>query len=353
MSDINYEESRPIQPSDEPGQDGGRKAWWIWALAAFLGLILIASTGAYSGYRSGLGQRLDQERALKAQEVKKQFDLGIRDYEAGLYDIARQRFEYVIDVDPNYPGVTDYLAETLLAINVTATPTPVPTPTLTPTPDLRAAEDLFFQAQQLLAEENWDETLETLDALRKKEPTMEAIAVDGMYYVALRSRGIEKISQEGNLEGGMYDLARAELFGPLDRDADSWRTWARLYVSGARFWDVNWPQVIATFNELVLAAPNLHDSGGWTASERLRQAYFRYGDLLASGGDWCNAQLQYEAGLLAGADPVLEPTAVEAAQNCIPPTPKRRNTPEGNPPPDDGGATPLPTELLPPATPLP
>jgi hypothetical protein len=175
-----------------------------------------------------------------------------------------------------------------------------------------------------------------------------------MYYIALRNRGIDKIGNEGNLEGGMYDLARAEVFGPLDRDADAWRSWARLYVSGARFWDVNWPQVITYFYELVLAAPNLRDSGNWTATDRLRQAYARYGDMLSSQGDFCNAQIQYEAALLAGADLSIEPTATSAAENCQPPTPKRQNDPPaGTPIPDNPGATPLPTELLPPATPTP
>ena len=83
-----------------------------------------------------------------------------------------------------------------------------------------------------------------MDSLRKKDPAYKAIALDGMYYVSLRNRGILKIGGDGNLEGGMYDLARAEVFGPLDREADAWRSWARLYVSGARFWDINWPQVI-------------------------------------------------------------------------------------------------------------
>ncbi|MDX1436906.1 MAG: hypothetical protein R3335_08850 [Anaerolineales bacterium] len=354
MSDINFEDSHLIDPTEEPEKPERRNSWWIWALAAFVAFILIASTGAYSGYQSGLQARLDHEESMVSQQVEEQFALGVRDYEAGLYDIARQRFEYVIEADPNYPGVTDYLAQTLLAINITATPTPVPTPTLTPTPDLRAAEDLFFQAERQIEEESWTDALITLDSLRKKEPEFNAITVDGMYYISLRNRGIFKIGNDGNLEGGMYDLARAEVFGPLDREADAWRSWARLYVSGARFWDVNWPQVINNFFELVQAAPNLRDSGGWTALDRLRQAYARYGDLLASSNDWCNAQIQYDAALEAGHDQSLQPTAVAAAQNCQPPTKKPpRNPGDGTPIPGDPGATPLPTELLPPPTPTP
>lgn len=357
MSDINYEETQRIDPAGEPEEDsGGRTAWWIWALVAFLGFIVVASLGAYSGYQSGLQSRIDLESETVAQQVEEQFALGVRDFDAGLYDIARQRFEYVIEVNPNYPEVTDYLAETLLAINITATPTPVPTPTLTPTPDLRAVEDLFFQAERQLEEENWSEALETMDTLRKKDPDYNAIPLDGMYYISLRNRGILKIGGDGNLEGGMYDLARAEVFGPLDREADAWRSWARLYVSGARFWDINWPQVINNFFELVQAAPNLRDSGGWTALDRLRQAYARYGDFLASNGDWCNAQVQYDAALQAGADPGIQPTAAEAARKCAPPTRRPPRNPDGGTPPPPGGdpgATPLPTELLPPPTPTP
>jgi tetratricopeptide (TPR) repeat protein len=353
MSNANVEDTRPVPHQEEAPNAEPRPPWWRWALGGVLLLILVGALASFSGYRAGLNQRLDSEASSVAQQAEEQFALGIRDFEAGLYDVARQRFEFVIQLDPNFPGVTDRLADVLLALNTTATPTPVPTPTLTPTPDLRGAEDLFFQAERLMAEGDWTTALDTLDTLRQKQPDYRAVDVDGMYFVALRNRGIDKISIDGNLEGGMYDLARAELLGPLDRDADAWRSWARLYVLGASFWEVDWAQAISIFSQLIQAAPNLHDTANWTATERLRMALIRYGDQFVLAGDYCTAQQQYEAALQFGPDTNLEPTATAAAEGCAPPTPKpsrETNTPQVAGPPE-GTNTPQPT--MPPEEPTP
>jgi hypothetical protein len=68
-----------------------------------------------------------------------------------------------------------------------------------------------------------------------------------MYYIALRYRGVQKIIYEGNLEGGMYDLSLTESFGPLDHEANGFRNWARMYVSGASFWEIDWERVLSFF----------------------------------------------------------------------------------------------------------
>ncbi len=344
MSEKNIEDTQPSAIPQDREPPPQKTRWWLWGLVAVIILIGIAGFSAYSGYRSGLELRVDTETTAVAAQAEEQFELGLRDLDAGLYEIARQRFEYVIRLDPNFPGVTDRLAEVLLAINITATPTPAPTPTLTPTLDLRGAEDLFFQAERLLSEEDWTTALETLDSLRKNHPGYRAVDVDGMYFVVLRNRGIAKISLDGNLEGGMYDLARAELFGPLDRDAEAWRSWARLYVLGASYWDVNWAQAIAYFSEVALVAPNLRDTANWTATERLRIALIRYGDQFALAGEWCTAQEQYEAALQIAPDPILEPTAEAAEDECSSPEEEAQpkdatNTPQ---PPAEPTNTPIP-----------
>jgi tetratricopeptide (TPR) repeat protein len=317
------EDTRPISTQGEPKTDTRSIPWWLWVIGGVLVLLIIAGLGAFSGYRSGIQDRIDFQNTQEVQNCQEQFDLGVDDLASKRYEVARQRFEYVIQLCPDYPNVTEMLADTLLAQNTTATPTAVPTPTLTPTPDLRGAEELFEQARNLLAVEDWSAALDTLDALRKKQPDYNPIEVDGMYYVALRNRGVEKI-RDGNLEGGTYDLAQAERFGPLDTEADAWRTWANLYVTGASFWEINWPQAINYFSELSVVAPNLRDLSGWTATERLRQAHIGYGDQLARAGDFCNAQAQYEQALALAENPDLEPTATQAAEQCWTPTPEPR-----------------------------
>lgn len=333
-------------------------------------LLVIAATSAVAGYSSGINERTNFESTQIAQQVNEQYQLGIQDLEAKRYELARQRFEYVIRLDPNYPGVTEKLALVLLEINTTATPTIVPTPTLTPTPDLRGAEELFSQAHILLADGKWTEAIETLLKLRKDEPDYQTVKVDSMLYVALRNRGVERILREGDLEGGTYDLALAEKFGLLDIEASNMRTWADLYKTGASFWGLDWGQAVYYFGQVIVVAPNLRDNTNMTASERFRIAAIKYGDVLAANKEWCLAQQQYEAAFNIGPDPSVEPTASWVTQKCKnadkeekdspePPPPEATPTPEGTievtpteEPPEETTPTPEPTqEPYPPPTP--
>jgi len=199
-------------PSDQEENGKSRRilSWPLLITLSLVALLLIAATSAVGGYFSGINERTDYEVTQVAQQVEDQYKLGLEDMQAKRYELARQRFEYVIKLDPNYPGVTEQLAMVLLEINTTATPTFVPTPTLTPTPDMRGAGELFSQSQLLLADGKWTEAIDTLLKLRKDEPEYQTIKVDSMLYVALRNRGVDRILREGDLDGGTYDLALAE-----------------------------------------------------------------------------------------------------------------------------------------------
>jgi tetratricopeptide (TPR) repeat protein len=285
-------------------------------IISLIALLLIAATSAYGGYLSGINERTNFEAIQVAQQVTEQYQLGLQDLEAKRYELARQRFEYVIKLDPNHPGVTEKLAQVLLELNTTATPTLVPTPTLTPTPDMRGAEELFSHSQILLADEKWTEAIDTLLKLRKDEPDYQTVKVDSMFYVALRNRGVERILREGDLEGGTYDLALAEKFGPLDVEASNMRTWADLYKTGASFWGLDWGQSTFYFGQIIVVAPNLRDNTNMTAAERFRIASIKYGDVLAANKEWCLAQQQYEAALIFGSNPSIEPTATWVTKKC-------------------------------------
>jgi tetratricopeptide (TPR) repeat protein len=283
---------------------------------SLLALLVIGATSALLGWRSGINERTSFESTQVAQQVFEQYQLGVADLEAQRYELARQRFEYVINQDRNFPGVQDKLVLVLLELNTTATPTFVPTPTLSPTPDLRGAEELYSQSQVLLADNKWSEAIETLLKLRKDEPDYQPVKVDSMLYVALRNRGVERILRDGDLEGGTYDLALAEKFGPLDVEASNMRTWADLYKTGASFWGLDWGQATFYFGQIIVVAPNLRDNTNMTAVERFRIAAIKYGDVLAASKEWCLAQQQYEAAFSIGEDPSVQPTASWVTQKC-------------------------------------
>lgn len=339
-------------PSHEEPRKRSR-GWILWAFLALLLLTLIAASSGYSGYLSAIQQRTSYQLTQVAGDANKQFELGLQDLQAGRYDLARQRFEYVIQLDPDYPGVTAVLAEALLRSNATATATIAPTPTLTPTPDLRGREELYAQAQQLMVAGDWTNAIDTLLILRKKDPEYQAVKVDGLLFVALRNRGIDKISRQADLEGGTYDLTLASRFGPLDVEASNWRTWAEMYIRGASFWGVDWANAVYYFSQLAPVAPNLMDTSFLTASERYYQALIGYGDWFASQELWCEASEQYQAALNLRTDPNIKPTAEHVEDLCANPTfeppPPSVGTPTPTPTGGSGEVTPLPTstETLP------
>ena len=188
---------------------------------------------------------------------------------------------------------------------------------------------------------NWDDIITRLDSLRKADITYHTAEVDGMYYIALRSRGVCKIypqtyepntscaSLHINLEGGIYDLTQAERFGPLDSNALALRTWARMYITGSSFWDQDWVQAQNYFSQVMASVPQLSDSSCTSAIERWRQASIGYAQQLMDGGDYCGAEKQFEA-LFAVDLPknaTVYPTATEARNICNGDVPKPKKTP--------------------------
>ena len=71
----------------------------------------------------------------------------------------------------------------------------------------------------------------------------------------------DRWAKSQDLEGGIYDLAIAAKFGPLDTEANSAREWARLYIVGLSFWEVHPEQAVFYFGQVASSAPYLlHES---------------------------------------------------------------------------------------------
>jgi hypothetical protein len=334
---------------ESPEQNKSKWTWILWAILGLLVLALIAAGTAYGGYAAARQERANVYATQVSAEAQAQYDLVLQDIAAKQYDLARQRLEYIISIAPDFPGAAAKLADVLLEQRITATPTNAPTPTLSPTPDTRGRDELYSQAKSLMAAGEWNSAIDALLSLRQKYPEYMPVDVDGMLYVSLRNRGIDKIAAEADLEGGNYDLTLAERFGPLDAEAKNWRDWAELYIRGASFWVVDWAQAVYFFSQLAPSAPNLRDASGWTASDRYLKALLGYGDWLAANGQWCTARDQYDLYLTLIADPQVRPTAEHAFEKCD----KSGNTePTETPTPGSAPAS-LFTQTPVPATPYP
>lgn len=305
------EDTQPSVPVREP------RRRWLRVLLVLGGLLVALALGAWAGYQSGIQERLVARQNMVVQGLLEQFQLALVDIQSQRYEIAKQRLEYILSVDPNFPAAQQKLAEVLVQMSI---PTVTPTATVTPTPDLSAVTDLFQRAQAYIAAQDWPNALTTLDALRKKDPTFHTAEVDGMYYLALLSQG-KKYIQEGNLETGIYYLTLAERFGPLDRDANALREGARAYLVAASFWEIDWAQAYALFEQLVNGFPGLSD-GTMSVSQRFHIAAMRYGDQLFNKGDYMGACAAYEAAMRYGAlEKQSNKNYNEAYPICYPPTP--------------------------------
>ena len=85
-------------------------------------VFVILSGAAYAGYQAGLTQRDLQARATQAADLDQQYQLGLGDIDAGRYQVAQARFEYILQLNPQYRDAGQKLAQVRAAMAVTPRP---------------------------------------------------------------------------------------------------------------------------------------------------------------------------------------------------------------------------------------
>jgi len=319
---VKAQRSVPEQETGQPTQEitpkprkklAGRIGRFFLNILIFL---LIIGLGIFGGYQSGIGIRQRAQNDLVSQQLNDQFTRALVDIQFGNYSAAETRLEYVLGLDPSYPGAMEKLTEVMVLLNV-----PTPTPVVSPTPQLIVDdtnyEALLAQAKQLVAAGQWQNTLTVLDTLRTKDSTFHTVEVDGIYYFSLRNLGVELI-QAGNLEGGIYELNLAERFGPLDNTSHVLRDSARFYITAASFWGLDWKLATEYFAQL--SGSGIWD-GTMTANERYRIAAMSYADELFAEENFCEAYEQYQAAQAVGPlDDDVAGRMNQAYLACYPPT---------------------------------
>ena len=333
-------EKTPEKPKRQKKKFLQRRSTWIFLGFSIAFLILL--TGVLLGIPRGINDRVSQAETQASPKIQAQLESAKLDIEEGRFQVALDRLDWILDEMAPYMSeaelteVGNLYSETLLEIASYATPTPIPSPTPTvvvntPTPDLRGEEELLNTAQQHINAEEWDEAIQALEALRQKNLKYESVQVDGMLYVALRNRGLQKILADGSLEPGLYDLALAERFAPLDSSAEGIRTWTRMYLTGASYWGVNWSQVVYYFEQVYPMLPNLRDGTFMTATERFWFGAVEYAEQRADAGDFCLAQEYFDKALVVKADPNVQSERDQAEEECFllnnPQTPTPSATP--------------------------
>lgn len=322
---------KPAEPEPEETPRKVKRAGFIWL--GILGMLIFVLLGAGTGYLMAIEARKSAQVTQTQIAAATQFELSLQDVKDNNLTMAKKRLEYVIQIYPSFPGAADKLAEVMVQLATagntnTAPPAEIATPE--PTKDTRGAAAIFQTAQQLYAAQDWRNLYNSINSLRDLDPTYEPVKTDGMYYMALRNVGILNISN-GNMEKGLYDFSVAEKIGPLDKDAESYRTWARMFLNSAAGYGVVWSRAVDGFSTLYNMVPNMIDFNGTTVKEYYARSLAGYGDYLQSTFDWCGAVTQYEASqsimnLQSVAD-ILPDARDKCANPPATPTPESTPTP--------------------------
>ncbi len=330
MAKDNKEKTTEIDVTQKPSQEdtqslkpeGKRKSGKPrYVRAVLLGLLLVLIAALLSGslgYFSAINQRKTEEENQRLTIATTHYRYGMEALASGNYEVAKIQFEYVIQIYPSFPDITEKYSEVL--INLTVNEQVTQAPTATPTRDIQGAQALYQQAQQDIANQEWCLAVDTLRSLRDEDYTYETLNVDGLLWTSLRNCAVKKITADGDPEGGLYYLALAENFAPLDHDAINYSTWARMYVTGASYWEVDWSQVVYYFSQVYSAFPYLYDSTGWTAIERYRIGLREYGRYLIGVQEYCEAEKQLRLSLDMQYDEETAQLVEEAFIGCQGPT---------------------------------
>jgi len=287
-------------------------------LLGIAGILLIDTLSGFAGYQVGLTQRKQQAVGMLVYKAAQQFERGLVDMREGNYQQAKQRFIYVAEVDPNYPGIIDQLSLVELALMVTATPTTgAPEEAVAVPSNLRGSETLFNQARDYLAQKQWAAAIEVLDRLRQEDIRYHAVDVDGMYYIALRNLGVDNMLKNGKLEQGIYNLAMASQYGPIDKDANGYMTWVAMYKTAASYWEINWDKFVYWMDQVYAMLPGIRDGSNYTSGERLRVGVIFIADSLMERREYCEAESNYAKAAGIRSDNDLSARLNEAHDMCI------------------------------------
>ncbi len=311
-----FEETGPLRPpvQPEPEPDGSTRRWLLWVVGIALFAIIVLGVGGISGYASGLDQRNSRSDSESSLIVQEQFDLGVQDLLEGRYELARQRFAYIIEIEPDNSAARELLGDALVALDQpTPAPTLTPSPTLdispTPTLDLGSIDGLFAAAQAAHGSGDYDVAFEALVTLIAEVPDFRRVEVNQLLFTVLRNRGLDKIWR-GDQEQGIYDLTLAERIAPLDSQALSWRNSAAFYLFANSYFGLDWVLATEYLSQICNAAI-------WDGCWKYSQAAWQYGNKLLEADDPCGAVKQYDASLRTREDSSKAPTATEAADICL------------------------------------
>jgi tetratricopeptide (TPR) repeat protein len=311
-------------PDERPDGVPPRLPRFLTASTALI-LIVICVVGsallvaALGGVVAGQNQRSLEATQTTSADLDIQFELGLGDLAAERYDLAAQRFRWVLERAPDYPGATDRLAQA----EQLSTAASAPLPTDIPTSAAQTLDERFAEVQTLVNNAHWETAIQRLHDLEDLDPEYRRVDVQELLYRALTTLGLQYVRGE-RMEEGIFLLEQAQHIRPLDDQAAGELYFANQYTTVRQYWDLNWVIVIANLEAISEVLPNYRD-----VATRLPEAHEKYGDQLAAFGAQCDAADQYELALGYESTETRRDKFNTATDACLNPTATPTVTPPG------------------------
>lgn len=293
----------------------------LLALAGLMGWYLAVF---YFGWQSGQVILNEKREKVYSEQLNRQISLAKEEVAQGSFELAARRLEWVLEREPENMEAQALYARAQLSMSTpsasfqTVTPTTTPTrlPTATPTSaPIESPGEELQRMRELVETEAWDKAVAALVAFQWQFPDYERQETDELLYEAYIGLSLQLMQGE-QVELGLAYLGQAESLGDLPPSVADYRTWAKLYLQGIAFYDVNWGATAFYFRDLCLAAPFYQSS-----CERLQEALIAYGDQFVDSLDWCPAQMLFEEASLYGRSQELAEKLSLARDECLLATP--------------------------------
>lgn len=300
------DKTQPMRKRKPPRAPGERRVssttLLIMLFALLMALMVVVSTVA--GFYAGVNDRdVEAQRNLASH-----YDRGVNHLAAKEYELAEAEFEYILQLEPEYPGAQEKLAESRR--RQTVVPTPTRQVVLT-----HAVEDVYQQAIRAYQAQEWPQAVELLRQVEAIDVTYQITAVQEALFTAALTYG-KQLLEGDQLEEGLYYLDVAAESRPLDQDTLYQRQVAAMYLTARGYWNADWQKAIERFSELYGVAPGYKD-----VFPRLFEAYINYGNQFSNTLDFCPAERQYTEALKLQPNPTVDAQRAIAAQHCLAATP--------------------------------
>jgi hypothetical protein len=310
-----------VEPDDDMSGPGCI-VWGIIGMVSVLlaGVLVIIST--FAGWNSGVTIARSNATATIASDIQIQCERMQTDIDEGKTGLLQRRIEVLQESTPAPDCLAEFIpTATALYIQSlpteTSTPTQTPTATITPSPQAtdiieatatvevvatEASSSLFeydldgllAEAETQLAEQNYQDAIDTLDAMIAIDENFQRTKIESLYFNALTSEAT-RLYHTGKLAEGIVITGRAEAYGDI-QGLNYERFIAQLYLDALRLKITKPAESVRLFSRIAYEQGLTNYLNGQVISQ-LQEAHANYGDSLSEQGDYCTARDQYTASL--------------------------------------------------------